>query len=638
MKPRMRQLTLLLFFMLLHSAALGEVAPAKPFSQLVAEVTAFLFSDVGRNGIRTNDNDPAGYPVPPYFYSYAVNDGNNLNGSLVGYPGYLSVSYPAYTACVAIDAFLDWRVWSGEDEGLVRAQAYADWILEHRTPVGDVYGNLPYSTQTDGVMGGGWDGAAIMTDKPPMFGLRLLRLFDITGQMEYWDAAVEIADVMAATQLSGSVADQGRWPFRVVPVDGSVTQDYTSHLMPAVRFFDAMAMRTGNPTYTQTRDDAWTWLLNNPCDPTSPSYMRWEAFYEDQTPAQQTGFGDHYSGHEMIVELTARQPSGWQDMAIAILDSLSARYLVTETGGRYGDFVPITLEWMGWPEGTYASSMQYSRTALLLHAALAGDPRQDDAWRTTALTMADACSHGQNDRDNAADGRMFTTVRDLVAHFNTESWYEQNFNTVIYFLKLMALETTLAPSDEVHVLEADQPLSMINYSPLGSLVTYTTAAGAGTERLKMPSAPGEVLAGGVALPELGSPPNGTPGWYYDSASSVLTVYHGASPVVVTDYVSAVDNDFGAFTRFQLRARSKDGFGLASITVVMPQDGPLSLAVYDLRGALVQKLATDDWAARGEHQFAWTGRDRHGRMAPSGVYFVRGQTGNSHATARLMLVR
>jgi len=133
----------------------AEVPPAKPFADLVAEVTAFLFSDVGRNGIRTNDDDPAGYPVPPYFYSYAINDGNNLNGNLVGYPGYLSVSYPAYTACVGIDAFLDWRRWSGDDEGLVRAQAYADWILEHRTPAGDLYGNLPYSSQTDGVMGGG---------------------------------------------------------------------------------------------------------------------------------------------------------------------------------------------------------------------------------------------------------------------------------------------------------------------------------------------------------------------------------------------------------------------------------------------------------------------------------------------------
>ena len=422
----------------------AEVAPAKPYAQVVSEVVGFLMSDVGWNGIRTNDNDPAGYAVPPYFYSYAINDGNNLDGNLDGYPGYLSVSYPAYTACVAIDAFLDWRRWSGDPEGLARARAYADWILEHRTPSGDLYGNLPYSTQTDGVMGGGWDGLAIMTDKPPMFGLRLLRLYDITGDMSYWNGAVEIADVIAANQLTGDVADDGRWPFRVVPLDGTVTQDYTSHLMPAVRFFDGMATRTGSPVYAQTRDRAWAWLLANPCEPTSPSYMRWEAFYEDQTPAMQTGFGDHYSGHEMIVELIARQPAGWEDLAITVLDSLSTRFLQKGASSRYAPYEPVTLEWFGWPEGTYASSMQYARTALLLHQALTGDGRQDDTWRTDALAMAAACSHGQNNRGNAADGRMFTTIRDLLYHFNADSWYEQDFNTVIYYLEMMNLEPSLA--------------------------------------------------------------------------------------------------------------------------------------------------------------------------------------------------
>ena len=80
----------------------AQVSAAKPYDQVVSEVVVFLVSDVGRNGILTNDDDPAGYPVPPYFYSYAINDGNNLDGNLSGYPGYLSVSYPAYTAAVAI--------------------------------------------------------------------------------------------------------------------------------------------------------------------------------------------------------------------------------------------------------------------------------------------------------------------------------------------------------------------------------------------------------------------------------------------------------------------------------------------------------------------------------------------------------
>ena len=578
------------------SPSFAELAPAKPYAQLVSEVVGFLFSDVGRNGIRTNDNDPGGYPVPPYFYSYSINDGNNLDGNLNGYPGYLSVSYPAYTAAVAIDAFLDWRRWSGDEEGLTRARAYADWILEHRTPSGDLYGNLPYSTQTDGVMGGGWDGPAIMTDKPAMFGLRLLRLFDITGETTYRDGALEIADVLAATQLTGDIADEGRWPFRVVPLDGAVTQDYTSHLTPAVRFFDDLAARTGSTTYALARDRAWAWLQANPCDPASPSYMRWEAFYEDQTPAMQTGFGDHYSGHEMIVELLNRRPAGWQDMAVAVWDSLTARYLVADEGGRYAEYVPITLEWFGWPEGTYASSLQYARTALLLHQALEGDLRQDDTWRQTALAMAAVCSHGQNDRGNAADGRMFTTIFDLVQYFNVDSWYEQDFNTVKYFLEIMALEPDLAPTAETHLLAADRALTSIAYGPGDTLVTYATFGGDGRERIKVVAAPNGVTAAGSPLLELTEPPSGTPGYFHDPTTGVLTVLHADGPVVVTAAVSAVPGDDPRTARntlLRLRSAGASGGGRATIDADLARDGGLELAVYDLRGMRVRELAAGD---------------------------------------------
>ena len=625
---------------LVPAAATAVVAPAKPYDQLVSEVMAFLVSDVGRNGIRTNDNDPAGYPVPPYFYSYAINDGNNLDGNLVGYPGYLSVSYPGYTACVAIDAFLDWRRFSGNPEGLARARQYADWILEHRTPAGDLYGNLPYSTQTDGVMGGGWDGPAIMTDKPPMFALRLLRLYDITGDASYWNGAVEIADVMAATQLTGGPEDDGRWPFRVVPADGTVTQDYTSHLMPAVRFFDAMAARTGSPVYADVRDRAWAWLLANPGNPASPDYMHFEAFYEDQSPEMQTGFGDHYSGHEMIVELVTRQPAGWQDLAIATWDSLSARFLVESPSSRYDPYTPVTLEWFGWPEATYASSLQYARTALLLHQSLAGDPRQDNNWRQTALDMAAVCSHGQNNRGVAADGRMFTTVRDLVAHFNVDSWYEQDFNTVKYFLEIMNLAPELAPANETHILAADAAIVSLDFPLDGPLLEYATAGGAGTERIKLIGKPGTVFAGGVVLAELDSLPGAVPGWFWDQATGVMTVRHATGPVAVTNFVSAVPgtDPRGHATVLKLRAAGPLGGGRAAIGVDLARAGDLRLAVYDLRGHLVRILVDGEAWSAGTRDVIWDGRDRNGRQAASGVYLVRGRSGEAVAATRIVQVR
>jgi hypothetical protein len=619
----------------------AEVPPAKPYAQLVAEVMAFLVSDVGDNGIRTNDDDPEGYPVPPYFYSYAINDANNLDGHLGGYPFHINISYPGYTAAIAIDTFLDWRRWSGDDEGLARARQYADWILEHRTPAGDQYGNLPYSTQAEGVMGGGWDGPAIMTDKPAMFGLRLLRLFDITGESAYWDGALEIADVLAANQMIGAVEDDGRWPFRVVPADGTVTQDYTSHLTPALRFFDDLASRTGSPIYATARDRTWAWLLANPCDPASVYYMRWEAFYEDQSPEQQTGFGDHYSGHEMIMELLERRPPGWEDLAITVFDSLSARFLMQDPGSPYPPYEPYTNEWFGWPQGTYASSMQYARTGLALFQSLEGDPRQDEDWRQTALAMAALCSHGQNNRGIAADGRMFTTIRDLDHYYNPDSWYEQNFNTVIYFLEIMAMEPDLAPGDETHILTADQALTSVAYPPEGALVEYATAGGAGQERIKLATAPETVLAGGEPLPELDAPPTGNPGWFFEETTGVITISHDTGPLVVNPAVSAVPgNDPRAYTDTVLRLRPTipQESGRAAIGVDLAREGHLHLAVYDLRGRLVRELIPGSRFTAGSHVISWDGRDRNGQWTASGVYLVRGRSGQDVARTRIMLVR
>ncbi|MCB1182519.1 hypothetical protein KDM41_03725 [bacterium] len=641
MSPRARILLVPVFAVTLLAAlpARAAVAPALPYADLVHEVIGFLYSDVGWNGIRTNDDDPAGYPVPPYFYSYAINDGNNLDGSLVGYPGYLSVSYPGYTASVAIDAFLDWRRFSGDlsGEALARARAYADWILEHRTPAGDLYGNLPYSTQTDGVMGGGWDGPAIMTDKPPMFALRLLRLYDITGEAAYWNGAVEIADVMAATQLGGGAADDGRWPFRVVPSDGTVTQDYTSHLTPAIRFFDAMAARTGNAAYQDAADRAWAWLLANPGNPAAADYMRFEGFYEDQSPEMQTGFQDHYSGHEMLVELLRRRPAGWQDLAVTIWDSLSSRYLQESPSPKYDPYTPVTLEWSGWPEATYASSLQYARTALLLDQALAGDPRRDAAWRTTALDMAAACSHGRNTRKN--DGRMFTTVRDIITYFNSDSWYEQNFNTVKYCLEIMALEPDLAPVGDAYILAADHALVSIDRPLDGPSLEYATAGGAGLERVKLPGAPGGVYAGAAPLPQVAGPVPATAGWSWDPATAVATIRHDDGPVAIVMGPTAVpETGAPGGPALRIRALSVPGGARALFAVDLARDGAMELAVYDLQGRRVRRLATGATWSAGTREIAWDGRDDHGRTVASGVYLVRGRSGGAEARARVLQIR
>ncbi len=633
-RPR-HTIALLMLALAAAVPAPAEVPPAKPLAQLATEVMGFLVSDVGEGGIRTNDGDPDGYPVPPYFYHYAARDNNILWSCGAGYPGYCAVSYPAFTASIAIDAFLDLRRFNGDAEMLPRACAFADWILEHRTPAGDHYGNLPYSTQTEGVMGGGWDGPAIMTDKPAMFALRLLRLYDITGDTSYWQGALEIAEVLAATQLTGGPLDDGRWPFRVIPADGTVTQDYTSHLQPAVRLFDALAQRTGNAAYGAARDRAWRWLQDNPSRPGAPSYQRWEAFYEDQTPEMQADKQDHYSAHEMIVELVHRRPAGWRETAVAILDTVSTLYLVEGEGTVYGDYEPVTLEWEGWPEATYASSFQYARTALLLHAALAGDPHQDNQWRARALRMVNVCTHGQNNRGVTADGRMFTTIRDLLYPFNIDSWYEQNFNTVLYALEIMSLEPLLAPAGEHHLLSTDRELTTVAYDRDGWAIAYATAGGAGRETARLAGPPEAVLAAGISLPRLDSPDAPGPGWHWDDLRALLTVRHLTSPVQIATSLLDVP---AASTGVVLKPPAPNPFNpRTTISFALPAAAPCRMVVYGADGRLVRVLV-DARLEAGTHDIVWDGRDARGRMAAAGTYVLRLLAGDAVAICRTVLVK
>ncbi len=639
----------LLALAVLVGPARAQVPPAKPYGTLAAQVMEFLLSDVGDGGIRVDPDDPEGGVVPPYFYHYGIYDNNNLWSSTVGYPGYAAVSYPAYTASVAIDAFLDWRRYSGDDRALERARQYADWILAHRTPAADLYGNLPYSTQTDGAMGGGWDGDAIMTDKPAMFGLRLLRLHDITGDPSYWRGAVDIAGTLVATQRSGGPGDDGRWPFRVRPSDGEVRQDYTSNLVPAVRFFTAMARRTGNPGFTAAARRAWDWLLANPCQPASSAWQRWEGFYEDQDPAMQTGKVDHYSAHEMIAELTVRRPAGWAETAIAILDTAAARFLIERPDQGLGPYIPATYEWAGWMEATYAATLQFACASLRLHQALQGDSRQRSQWRNQGLEMAAACSWGQNTRGIAADGRMHTTLKDITRLFNAISWYEQNFNTVKYYLELMALEPALSPADEHHMLEASAELRWIVYPPAAPSLRYETAGGAGWEMLRVAAAPTGVSAGGAALPRLAAqPPRGTPpaasGWHHDPATGVLVVAHAAGPVEILFGPTGVGGGGGeggeggaggaggapapTLTVASLAAAA----GGPGVLLRLATEARVTLAVHDLRGRPVRRLLEGSALPAGEHIVRWDGRGDHGRPVAGGLYLARATAASSRTAA------
>jgi hypothetical protein len=77
--------------------------------------------------------------------------------------------------------------------------------------------------------------------------------------------------------------------------------------------------------------------------------------------------------------------------------------------------------------------------------------------------------------------------------------------------------------------------------------------------------------------------------------------------------------------------------LTRIAYDVARPGPARVAVYDLRGRLVQVLA-DGYHEAGSYAVDWTGRDDGGRSVAAGVYVARLEAPGHVSARKLTLVR
>lgn len=103
--------------------------------------------------------------------------------------------------------------------------------------------------------------------------------------------------------------------------------------------------------------------------------------------------------------------------------------------------------------------------------------------------------------------------------------------------------------------------------------------------------------------------------------------------------SVEDSETSIPERYALGAVKPNPFNPSTyIDYDVPSDGgPVSLQVYDVRGALVATLVSGERPA-GRHRATWNGRDARGKAMPSGLYLIRFQAGETTATRKLSLVR
>jgi hypothetical protein len=67
---------------------------------------------------------------------------------------------------------------------------------------------------------------------------------------------------------------------------------------------------------------------------------------------------------------------------------------------------------------------------------------------------------------------------------------------------------------------------------------------------------------------------------------------------------------------------------------LPRAGVFDVAVYDVNGRLIRRLASGPREA-GEHRLSWDGRDEAGRSVASGVYLAQAEAEGLRLTAKVL---
>src|SRR3984957_1687269 len=204
-------------------------------------------------------------------------------------------------------AMSSWRLWyayTGDEHVKENLYFLADYYLTHGlTPANCKWPNIPFPYNTliysgvyDGDMVNGKDVA--QCDKAGSFGLELVHAYKIKNDPVLLDAAVKIANTLAAHTQAGN-GDYSPLPFKVnvftgktvlLKLDGGEhraidTAGYTSNLTPTLElFFELIALHQGHvETYKAAAATILAWLKKYPIQ-----NNKWGPFFEDVGEWSQT--------------------------------------------------------------------------------------------------------------------------------------------------------------------------------------------------------------------------------------------------------------------------------------------------------------------------------------------------------------
>ena len=94
---------------------------------------------------------------------------------------------------------------------------------------------------------------------------------------------------------------------------------------------------------------------------------------------------------------------------------------------------------------------------------------------------------------------------------------------------------------------------------------------------------------------------------------------------------------GAPDRLNLRSSPSPFADRTSISFRLEESAPVRVSVHDVSGREIARLA-DGWHLAGHHERIWNGCNERGEQMPTGVYWVRVQSGTIKKTRAVVMAR
>lgn len=480
--------------------------PAEGYDRVMA-----LSWDLLLNGMPLDPTN--GFPV---IYSHSQYDPDTLLGD--NWPNNAAGKH-----AMLADSAVMYHAYSGNTNVVELVRGLLDHHLAFgTTPTNYIWGGVPWST------GAGWsltygndslqEGVGVLEpDKVGELGYHgYLRFYQLTGQTNYLQAAIQCANVLAQRIRPGN-AISSPWPFRVVAQTGATSQqeEYCANVIDPIRLFDElMRLGLGNTnSYATARQMAWNWLMAYPMNNNV-----WANYFEDIDPLPNilTNINQMCSGQTARYLLEHREKdTNWQQHVRSILTNIVANFGGTdfgEPGVQYG--ARLISEQNIYKYKMASHTTRYAAVNALLYAATGDEAAKEEAYRSLNWSTYMCRSNG--------------VVIEGPAEFaaNPPCWFSDGHGDYIrhYMLALGAVPEW-APAGQNHITGSTTVIRSVDYSPHGDSVAYTTFDTNSTETLRLAFVPAGVVVDNALLPQRAD--LSQPGWVFNATNGVLRIRHDA---------------------------------------------------------------------------------------------------------------